>query len=47
MVKIIIMAKETRNALLYAQSQEDVKYALMKAPAVSRAQVYQELLRCC
>ena len=26
------MAKETRNALLYAQLQKDLKYALMKAP---------------
>ena len=37
------MAKETRSALLYAQLQEGLKYALMKAPAVSGAQRYQKL----
>ena len=37
------MAEETRNALLYAQLQEGLKYVLMKAPAVSGAQAYQEL----
>ena len=37
------MAEETRNALLYAQLQEGLKYVLMKAPAVSGAQGYQEL----
>ena len=37
------MAEETRNALLYAQLQEGLKYAIMKAPAVSGAQRYQEL----
>ena len=37
------MAEETRNALLYAQLQEGLKYVLMKAPAVSSAQGYQEL----
>lgn len=37
------MAEETRNALLYAQLQEGLKYALMKAPAVFGAQGYQEL----
>ena len=34
------MAEETRNALLYAQLQEGLKYVLMKA-AVSGAQGYQ------
>ena len=37
------MAEETRNALLYAQLQEGLKYVLMKASAVSGAQGYQEL----
>ena len=37
------MAEDTRNALLYAQLQEGLKYVLMKAPAVSGAQGYQEL----
>ena len=37
------MAEETRNALLYAQLQKGLKYVLMKAPAVSSTQGYQEL----
>jgi len=37
------MAEETRNALLNAQLQEGLKYALMKVPVVSSAQEYQEL----
>ena len=37
------MTEETRSALLYAQLQEGLKYTLMKAPAVSGAQRYQEL----
>ena len=37
------MGEETRNALLYAQLQEGLKYVLMKAPAVSGAQEYKEL----
>ena len=37
------LGEETRNALLYAQLQEGLKYALMKAPAVSGAREYKEL----
>ena len=37
------MGEETRNALLYAQLQEGLKYVLMKAPAVSGTQEYKEL----
>ena len=37
------MAEETQSALLYVQLQEGLKYALIKAPAVSGAQRYQEL----
>ena len=37
------MLSETRDALLYAQLQEGLKYDLMKAPAVSGALNYQAL----
>ena len=37
------MLAETRDALLYAQLQEGLKYDLMKAPAVSGALNYQAL----
>ena len=37
------MLSETRDALLYAQFQEGLKYELMKAPAVSGASDYQTL----
>ena len=37
------MLPETRDALLYAQLQEGLKYDLMKAPAVSGALNYQAL----
>ena len=37
------MSRETRSALLYAQLQEGLMYELMKAPAVSGAQKYDEL----
>ena len=37
------MLAETRDALLYAQLQEGLKYDLMKAPAVSGALSYQAL----
>ena len=36
----MVMAEEVRNALLYAQLQEGLKYVLMKASAVSGAQGY-------
>ena len=38
------MLSETRDALLYAQLQEGLKYDLMKAPAVSGALNHQALL---
>ena len=37
------MSSETRDTLLYSQLQEGLKYDLMKAPAVSGAQGYQQL----
>ena len=37
------MLTETRDALLYAQLQEGLKYKLMKAPAVSGALDYRTL----
>ena len=37
------MLSETRDALLYAQLQEGLKYELMKAPSVSGALSYQAL----
>ena len=37
------MTEETRKTLLHGQLQEGLRYALMKAPAVSGAQDYQEL----
>uniref|UniRef100_A0A1X7V7D9 Uncharacterized protein n=1 Tax=Amphimedon queenslandica TaxID=400682 RepID=A0A1X7V7D9_AMPQE len=38
-----VMLSETRDALLYAQTQERLYYELMKAPAVSGALDYQAL----
>ena len=38
-----LMLSETRDALLYAQLQEDLKYELMKALSVSGALSYQAL----
>ena len=35
--------KETRHALLHAQLQEGLKYAIMEAPAVLGSQTYREL----
>ena len=37
------MSNETRDALLFGQLQEGLKYALVRAPAVSGAQGYQQL----
>lgn len=37
------MTEETRRILLHGQLQEVIKYVLMKAPAVSGTQDYQEL----
>ena len=37
------MLPETRDALLYAQLQEGLKFELMKAPAVSGALDFQAL----
>ena len=37
------MSGETRDTLLFGQLQEGLKYALMKAPAVSGAQGYKQL----
>ena len=37
------MTEETRKTLLHGQLQERLRYALMKAPAVSGASDYQEL----
>ena len=37
------MSKETREALLFAQMQEGLKYDLILAPAVSGAQCYEQL----
>ena len=37
------MTEETRKTLLHGQLQEGLRYALMKAPAVSGARDYQEL----
>lgn len=37
------MSTETREALFYSQSQEGLKYSLMKSPAVSGAQSYRQL----
>ena len=37
------MTEETRKILLHGQLQEGLKYVLMKVPAVSGAQDYQEL----
>ena len=37
------MSNETRDTLLFGQLQEGLKYAIVKAPAVSGAQGYQQL----
>ena len=37
------LSVETRDALLYGQLQEGLKYDLLKSPAVSGARTYQEL----
>ena len=37
------MSSETRDTLLFSQLQEGLKYELVKAPAVSGAQNYQQL----
>ena len=37
------MSTETRDALLYDQLQEALRYKLMRAPAVSGSTKYQEL----
>ena len=37
------MSSETRDTLLFGQLQEGLKYDLVKAPAVSGAQGYQQL----
>ena len=37
------MSSETRDALLYGQLQEALRYELMRAPAVSGSTKYQEL----
>ena len=37
------VCEETRHALLYAQLQEGLKYAIVEAPAVSGSQTYREL----
>ena len=37
------MSTETRDALLYGQLQEDLRYELMRAPAVLGSTKYQEL----
>ena len=37
------VCKETRHALLHAQLQEGLKYAIMEAPAVLCSQTYREL----
>ena len=38
-----VMSTDTRDTLLHSQLQEGLRYELMKAPAVSGAQVYKEL----
>ena len=37
------MSTETKETLLYGQLHEGLRYSLMKAPAVSGANTYQEL----
>ena len=37
------VCEETHHALLHAQLQEGLKYAIMEAPAVSGSQTYREL----
>ena len=37
------MSVETRDALLYGQLQEELKYTLVKSPVVSGARSYSEL----
>ena len=37
------MSEETRNTLLYGQLNEELKYSLIKSPAVSGALEYQQL----
>ena len=37
------MSVETRDTLLHSQLQEGLRYDLMRAPAVSGAQMYKEL----
>ena len=37
------MSEETRDALLHGQLQDELRYELMRAPAVSGAQTFKEL----
>ena len=40
------MRTETREALLFSQLQEGLKYELVRSPTVSGAQTYQQLVLC-